>query len=103
MLNDENQREAAESVRLVFPNAAGRGTHINISGIALTKSAPNRDNAIRLMEFLSEPKAQQIYAEANTEYPANPDVKPPAWWPNGVRLTRTTCLSRKSRRTAAQR
>lgn len=76
MLNDENQREAAESVRLVFPNAAGRGTHINISGIALTKSAPNRDNAIRLMEFLSEPKAQQIYAEANTEYPANPDVKP---------------------------
>jgi len=73
---DENQREAAESVRLVFPNAAGRGTHINISGIALTKSAPNRDNAIRLMEFLSEPKAQQIYAEANTEYPANPDVKP---------------------------
>ena len=76
MLNDENQREAAESVRLVFPNANGRGTHINISGIALTKSAPNRDNAVRLMEFLSEPKAQQIYAEANTEYPANPDVKP---------------------------
>ncbi|MDF0750680.1 Fe(3+) ABC transporter substrate-binding protein [Marinobacter sp. 71-i] len=76
MLNDENQREAAEAVRLVFPNASGRGTHINISGIALTKSAPNRDNAIRLMEFLSEPKAQQIYAEANTEYPANPDVKP---------------------------
>ena len=76
MLNDENQHEAAESVRLVFPNAAGRGTHINISGIALTKSAPNRDNAIRLMEFLSEPKAQQIYAEANTEYPATPDVKP---------------------------
>ncbi len=104
MLNDENQREAAESVRLVFPNAAGRGTHINISGIALTKSAPNRDNAIHLMEFLSAPEAQRIYAEANTEYPANPDVQAlPAWWPNGVRLTRTTCLSRKSPTTATQR
>lgn len=76
MLNDENQREQAESVRLVFPNANGRGTHINISGIALTKSAPNEENAIRLMEFLSTPEAQRIYAEANTEYPANPDVKP---------------------------
>ncbi|KPP97686.1 Fe(3+) ABC transporter substrate-binding protein [Marinobacter sp. HL-58] len=76
MLNDENQREQAEAVRLVFPNADGRGTHINVSGIALTNSAPNRDNAIRLMEFLSTAKAQQIYAEANTEYPANPEVKP---------------------------
>ncbi len=76
MLDDENQREAAESVRLIFPNNEGRGTHINISGISMTKSAPNRDNAIRLMEFLSAPKAQRIYAEANTEYPANPEVKP---------------------------
>lgn len=76
MLNDENQRPAAEAVRLVFPNADGRGTHVNISGISLTKSAPNRDNAVRLMEFLSTDEAQRIYAEANTEYPANPDVKP---------------------------
>lgn len=76
MLEDDNQREAAEAVRVVFPNADGRGTHINISGIALTNSAPNRDNAIRLMEFLSQDKAQQIYAEANTEYPANPNVQP---------------------------
>jgi iron(III) transport system substrate-binding protein len=76
MLEDENQRKAAEQVRLVFPNADGRGTHVNISGIALTKSAPNRDNAIKLMEFLSREKAQRIYAEANTEYPANPDIEP---------------------------
>ncbi|SDX45262.1 Fe(3+) ABC transporter substrate-binding protein [Marinobacter mobilis] len=76
MLEDENQREAAEAVRVVFPNAEGRGTHINISGIALTNSAPNRDNAIRLMEFLSQDRAQQIYAGANTEYPANPNVEP---------------------------
>lgn len=76
MLQDENQREAAESVRLIFPNNDGRGTHINISGIALTKSAPNLENALRLMEFLSTPEAQRIYAEANMEYPANPEVEP---------------------------
>lgn len=75
MLRDENQRPAAEAVRLVFPNADGRGTHINISGISLTKSAPNRENAVKLMEFLSSPEAQSIYAEANTEYPANPNVE----------------------------
>ncbi|WP_404363176.1 Fe(3+) ABC transporter substrate-binding protein [Marinobacter sp.] len=75
MLEDENQREAAEAARIVFPNADGRGTHINISGVALTSNAPNRENAIKLMEFLSTPKAQQIYAEANMEYPANPDVE----------------------------
>jgi iron(III) transport system substrate-binding protein len=76
MLKDENQRPAAEKVRLVFPNADDRGTHVNISGISLTKSAPNRENAIKLMEFLSSPEAQRIYSEANTEYPANPNVKP---------------------------
>lgn len=76
MLQDESERPAAEAVRLVFPNADGRGTHINVSGIALTKSAPNRDNAIKLMEFLSSPEAQGIYATANTEYPANPHIKP---------------------------
>ncbi|MBS3805366.1 MAG: Fe(3+) ABC transporter substrate-binding protein [Oleiphilaceae bacterium] len=75
MLEDENQRPAAEAVRLVFPNADGRGTHINISGVALTKSAPNRDNAIKLMEYLTQPEAQRMYAEANTEYPANPEVE----------------------------
>lgn len=76
MLEDENQRPIAEQVNLVFPNAEDRGTHVNISGIALTKSAPNRENAIKLMEFLSSPKAQRIYAEANAEYPANPEIKP---------------------------
>lgn len=76
MLEDENHREAAESVRIIFPNTDGRGTHINISGIALTNSAPNRENAIKLMEFLSQEKAQSIYAEINTEYPANPNVAP---------------------------
>jgi len=76
MMKDDNQRPYAEQVRLIFPNTEGRGTHINISGIALTKSAPNQENAIKLMEFLSSPEAQRIYAEVNTEYPANPAIKP---------------------------
>ncbi|TBW59101.1 Fe(3+) ABC transporter substrate-binding protein [Marinobacter halodurans] len=76
MLEDENQRAAAESVNLIFPNAGGRGTHINISGMALTHSAPNRDNAIKLMEYLTTPEAQTIYATVNYEYPANPEVPP---------------------------
>ncbi len=76
MLMDENQRPTAEQVNLVFPNADDRGTHVNISGISLTQSAPNKDNAVKLMEFLSSANAQRIYAEANSEYPANPEVKP---------------------------
>lgn len=76
MLQDDEQRGDAEKARIVFPNDDGRGTHVNISGIALTQNAPNRENAIKLMEFLSQDEAQQIYAEANSEFPANPDVSP---------------------------
>lgn len=76
MLMDENQRPTAEQVNLVFPNTDDRGTHINVSGISLTRSAPNRDNAVKLMEFLSSDNAQRVYAEANSEYPANPLVQP---------------------------
>ncbi len=74
MLADEKQSQWADAVRIVFPNQNDRGTHVNISGMALTTSAPNRDNAIRLMEFLSGDLAQQMYAEQNNEYPVNPDV-----------------------------
>ncbi|OEY67343.1 Fe(3+) ABC transporter substrate-binding protein [Marinobacter sp. X15-166B] len=76
MLADDNQRAAAEKVRIVFPNAEDRGTHINISGVALTKSAPNKENGIKLLEYLSQEHAQVIYAEVNTEYPVNPEVEP---------------------------
>ena len=77
MLNDEKgeQQAWAQSVNVIFPNQANRGTHMNISGIALTKSTPNRDNAIKLMEFLSADEAQEIYAEVNFEYPVNPNVE----------------------------
>lgn len=76
--NDENpeQKEWAAAVRLVFPNQDGRGTHVNISGIAMTKSSRNQDDAIKLMEFLSKETAQRMYASANYEYPVNPRVAP---------------------------
>ena len=74
LLNDENEeeRKAGESVGVIFPNQEGRGTHINISGIGVAKHAPNKENAIALMEFLSEEKAQQTLANVNYEYPINP-------------------------------
>lgn len=74
MLNDENpeERKAGESVGIVFPNQDGRGTHVNVSGIGVTKYAPNKENAIKLMEFLSEEEAQQTLANLNYEYPINP-------------------------------
>ena len=55
---------------------ADGGTHVNISGMALAKNAPNRDNAVKLMQFLSGHKAQQIYAEKNFEYPVEPGLEP---------------------------
>ncbi|HSR79901.1 MAG TPA: extracellular solute-binding protein, partial [Hyphomicrobiaceae bacterium] len=74
--NEKNpeQQAWANAIRPLFPDAAGRGTHINISGIALTKHAPNKANAIALMEFLASEKAQLIYATANNEYPVHPKV-----------------------------
>jgi iron(III) transport system substrate-binding protein len=69
MLKNPDQKEWADAVRIIFPNANDRGTHVNVSGMALTANAPNKDNAIKLMEFLASPEAQRIYAEANGEYP----------------------------------
>ncbi len=76
MLDDEEQTTWADSVNIVFPNQADRGTHMNISGVALTSSAPNKSNAIKLMEYLSSAEAQQHYAEVNHEYPVNKSVEP---------------------------
>lgn len=74
MLQDEEQTEWANSVNVVFPTFADGGTHVNVSGVAMTKAAPNKENALKLMEFLASPAAQAIYAEANFEYPVDPDT-----------------------------
>ena len=74
MMADEEQKPWAESVNVIFPNQSNRGTHMNISGASLTAAAPNREDAIKLIEFMSEDLAQGIYAESNYEYPVNPEV-----------------------------
>lgn len=76
MLSDPEQVDWANSVRIVYPTFEGGGTHVNVSGVAMTKSAPNREAALKLMEFLSSDEAQKIYAEANNEFPVKPGV---AW------------------------
>ncbi|RUO65773.1 iron(III) transport system substrate-binding protein [Pseudidiomarina planktonica] len=67
--DDAAEREAASKVKIFWPNQDDQGTHVNVSGIGLTKHAKNADNARRLVEFLLSPEAQQWYAEANNEYP----------------------------------
>tara|TARA_R100000935_G_C2814496_1_gene156618 strand:+ start:87 stop:1091 length:1005 start_codon:yes stop_codon:yes gene_type:complete len=69
MIADPEQSEWANSVNIQFPTFEDGGTHVNISGIAMAKSAPNREEALQLMEFLVSADAQAIYAEANSEYP----------------------------------
>lgn len=69
MLADDEQKAWADSVNVIFPTFENGGTHVNVSGVAMTKSAPNKEAALKMMEFLTSPKAQEIYAKANYEYP----------------------------------
>jgi iron(III) transport system substrate-binding protein len=72
MLADPEQKEWADAVRIEFPVFEGHGTHVNISGVAMTKASKNVDEAQQLIEFMASPEAQEIYAEANSEYPIAP-------------------------------
>jgi iron(III) transport system substrate-binding protein len=73
---EPEQKDWANAINVVFPSIDGSGTHVNISGMAMAKNAPNRDNALKLMEFLAGQEAQKIYAAEVFEYPASPDVEP---------------------------
>jgi iron(III) transport system substrate-binding protein len=76
--NEKNpeQKQWGMAIKPLFPNAGDRGSHVNISGMALAKYAPNKPNALKLMEFLASEDAQKIYATTNNEYPVNPKVEP---------------------------
>ncbi len=77
MLADPEQEEWANSVRVEFPTFEdGSGTHVNISGVAMTANAPHPDDALAFMEYLASPEAQKLYADVVNEYPADPDVPP---------------------------
>ena len=67
-------KDAAFPVAPFWANQATTGTHVNVSGIGLTAHARNRANAVRLIEFLSSPEAQQMFADVSLEYPANPQA-----------------------------
>jgi len=68
------QKDWAKSVKLIFPTMPRGGAHMNVSGMAMAKHAPNRAHAQKLMEFLVSREAQEIYAEVNFEYPIRQDV-----------------------------
>lgn len=74
--DDAGDREIAGKLRLGFPSLDGQGSHVNISGGGVAARAPNRDNAVRFLEFLASPEAQAIVTEMNYEYPASPDAAP---------------------------
>lgn len=78
MLQDPKQIPWAEAVEINFPNQDNVGSHINVSGMALAKHSRNKESALKLMEYLSGNKAQQVYAEVNMEYPVNEEVEPSA-------------------------
>ncbi|AZQ85732.1 extracellular solute-binding protein [Colwellia sp. Arc7-635] len=76
MIKDEKQKVWADAVNINFPNQKNRGAHVNISGMGMAKYAPNKPNALALMNFLVSEEAQHMYAETNMEYPVRPGVKP---------------------------
>ena len=73
---DPEEKLWGNAINVIFPTFENGGTHVNISGVALAKYAPNRDNGVKLIQFLSSHKAQQIYAEQNFEYPVEPGLEP---------------------------
>lgn len=101
--SDPEEVKAARQVGIFFPDQGGNGTHINVSGIALTKHSKNAEAAIKFMEFLSSEAAQKEFAEANFEYPVNPAVQPSqllkSWGefkPQNIKLSRLGELNKKA-------
>jgi len=70
-----DDRAIAEKVGVVFPGQSGRGTHVNISGAGVTKSAPHRHAAIRFLEYLASDEAQRYFADGNNEWPVVASVR----------------------------
>lgn len=74
MLADKNQKAWAEAVYINYPGQNKAGTHANVSGMAMAKYSKNKENAVKLMEFLTSDQAQQMYAQLNFEEPVKPNV-----------------------------
>lgn len=76
---DPAARAKGEAVGVVFPDQDGLGAHVNISGAGVLTHAPNRDNAITFIEFLTSPSAQSLLLDRYNEYPVVVDADPAAW------------------------
>ncbi len=75
MLADPAEQAAAAKMRVFWPNQAAEGVHINIAGAGVASFAPNKANAVKLLEYMVKPDAQRWYAEVNHEYPIRADVQ----------------------------
>ncbi|MCQ8878892.1 Fe(3+) ABC transporter substrate-binding protein [Pseudoalteromonas shioyasakiensis] len=75
MIQDPAQKPWADAVNINFPNQDNRGSHINVSGVVITKYAKNPENALKLIEYMTDNKAQNMYASVNMEYPVKPGVE----------------------------
>ncbi len=73
---DAEDQDVAQKVGVFFPNQKEEGTHINISGGGVAVNSPNKDNAVKFLEYLATPEAQEIFANQANEYPVVSDVKP---------------------------
>jgi len=74
---DPEEVKVADSIGVFFPNQETTGTHVNISGIGLTKHSKNKDNAIKLIEYMTSVEAQEIISAKNYEFPVNPNAAKP--------------------------
>lgn len=74
---DAADKAVTDKVKLAFPSLDGKGTHVNVAGAGVAKNAPNRANALLLLEFLASPESQAHIAANNSEFPVSPDVEPP--------------------------
>jgi iron(III) transport system substrate-binding protein len=72
---DAADRAIAEKLAVVFPNQKDQGTHVNISGAGVARNAPNKEQAVRFLEYLASDEAQRYFAEGNNEYPVAPGIE----------------------------
>jgi iron(III) transport system substrate-binding protein len=68
------QQKWAEAVRVILPSFENGGIHINVSGAVVAKNAPNKDNAMKLIEYMTSPDAQRVFADVNYEYPVRSGI-----------------------------
>lgn len=75
--SSESDREVAEQVGIYFPGEENGGAHVNISGAGMAAHSPNRDHALRFLEYLTEPEAQNFFAGGNFEFPVTDGTEIP--------------------------